>query len=57
MDYRNVVVLLTAGAIHGSDPALPGIIDTGMGHEQVLRLLDVTASSYINTSTVWSQSP
>ena len=34
------LVLLTAGAIHGGDPALPGVIDTGIRHEQGLRLLD-----------------
>ena len=36
----NVAVLLTANPIHGGDPALPGVIDTGIGHQQGLRLLD-----------------
>lgn len=34
------MVLLAAGPIHGGDPALPRIIDTGIGHQQVLVLLD-----------------
>jgi hypothetical protein len=35
-----VVVLLAAGPIHSGEPALPGVIDTGRGHQQLLRLLD-----------------
>jgi hypothetical protein len=40
LDHLNAVVLLAAGPIHGGDPALPGIRDTGIGHQQVLVLLN-----------------
>ena len=36
----NSPILLSALLIHGGDPALPGVIDAGIGHQQVLRLLD-----------------
>jgi hypothetical protein len=34
------MVLLAAGPIHGGESTLPGVIDTGIGHQQMLRLLD-----------------
>ena len=40
LDYLNLTVVLSAHCIHGRDPALPGVIDTGIGHQEVLRLLD-----------------
>jgi hypothetical protein len=40
LDHLNAVVQLVAGPIHSGDPALPGIIDTGIGHQQVLVLFD-----------------
>jgi hypothetical protein len=32
--------VLSAHFIHDSDPVLPGVIDTGMGYQEMLRLLD-----------------
>ena len=40
MDYWYITVLLSAGSIHSREPTLPGVIDTGIGHQQMLRLLD-----------------
>ena len=40
MDHWYIAVLLAAGPIHGGEPMLPGVIDTGRGHQQMLRLRD-----------------
>jgi hypothetical protein len=40
LDHRRLTVGLSAGPIHGGDPPLPGAVDTGIRHQQVLRLLD-----------------
>ena len=40
LDHRHLTVVLAACAIHSSDPALPSVINAGVGHQEVLRLLN-----------------
>ena len=34
------MVLLAAGPLHGGESTLPGVIDTGIGYQRLLRRLD-----------------
>ena len=40
LEHLHLTVLLSACSIHGGDPALPGVVDTGIRHQQVLGLLN-----------------
>ena len=40
LDHLHVAVLLAAGPIHGGEPTLLGIINTGIRHQEMLGLLD-----------------